>query len=260
MAPSVSIITPCYNAAHTLPGSVESILSQVYTDWELLLVDDCSTDGTADVIREFRARDPRIRCLNLPRNGGAAKARNLGIEHARGRYIAFLDADDLWRPEKLERQIGLMRTHQWPISFTAYQKVRADGSPLSIIGVPEKVDYRGLLKTNYIGCSTAVYDSRKLGKVLMPDIRKRQDFGLWLRLLKQTSHAYGINEPYTLYRVQGDSLSANKSRTVGYNWHLYRKVEQLPLLQSLYYFFQYASRGLLRSKAPRLARWLGWLS
>lgn len=260
MAPCVSIITPCYNAAHTLPGSVESILSQTYTDWELLLVDDCSTDRTADVIREFRARDPRIHCLSLPRNGGAARARNLGIEQARGRYIAFLDADDLWRPEKLSHQIELMRSHRWPVSFTAYQKVRADGSSLNVIGVPEKIDYRGLLKTNYIGCSTAIYDSGTLGKVLMPDIRKRQDYGLWLRLLKQTPHAYGINHPYTLYRVHDHSLSASKSRTVGYNWHLYRKVEQLPLLHSLYYFLQYASRGALRSKAPRLARWLGWLS
>ncbi|MBF5056597.1 glycosyl transferase group 2 family protein [Alcanivorax sp. 521-1] len=260
MSPSVSIITPCYNAADTLPGTVASILAQDFDDWELLLVDDCSGDATEAVARGFAERDARVRYVRMVENGGAARARNRGIELARGRYIAFLDADDLWLPNKLSGQLAMMRERGWPLTFTAYHRVDGEERQLGRVGVPERVTYRQLLKTNYIGCSTAIYDSEALGKVLMPDIRRRQDFGLWLRLLKRTPYAYGIDRAWTRYRVRGQSLSANKTRSAGYNWRLYREVEGLSLPASLYYFAHYAVRGLLRSRLPGLARRLGWLS
>lgn len=260
VTPAVSIITPCYNCAATLAATVDSVLAQDFPDWELLLVDDASSDGTVDLAEAYQQRDGRIRLLRREKNGGAARARNLGIENARGRYIAFIDADDVWLPHKLSRQIALMRERGWPFSFTAFQQVNDDGDELERIGVPERVSYRQLLKTNYIGCSTAVFDREELGRESMPDIRKRQDFGLWLRLLKRTPFAYGIDEALTRYRVHSGSLSANKSRVAGYNWHLYRRVEGLSLPASVYYFMHYAMRGLLRSKAPRLARRLRLLS
>lgn len=258
--PEVSIITPCYNASSTLARTVESILQQTFTDWELLLVDDCSSDDTCERAEPFSQHDSRIILVRQQHNGGAARARNKGIELAKGRYIAFLDADDSWHPEKLERQLKLMQANNWPLSFTSYTRIGENGEIINQVGVPETVTYRELLKTNVIGCSTAIYDTAAVGKVTMPDMRKRQDFGLWLKILKLTPKAYGINsEPLTTYRVMSNSLSSNKGKTAGYNWHLYRQEEGLSLIKASYYFAHYALRGVLRSRLPAAAKLLGWL-
>ncbi|WP_421710992.1 glycosyltransferase family 2 protein [Alcanivorax sp.] len=257
MAPEVSIITPCYNAQQTLARTIESVLSQDFQSWELLLVDDKSTDDTCLQAEAFCDHDDRIKLIKLKKNAGAAVARNTGIDSAKGRYIAFIDADDQWENNKLSIQIGQMKEHGWPLSYTAYTRVDQTDSCINKVGVPATVHYRYLLKTNYIGCSTAIYDSEQLGKVFMPELRKRQDFGLWLRILKKTDFGYGINLALTRYRVQQVSLSANKRNTVAYNWRLYRDVERLNLLMAGYYFANYAIRGLLRSRTPRLAQFLG---
>lgn len=258
--PLVSIITPCFNASETLGKTVVSIMEQTFPDWELLLVDDCSSDDTCKKAKAFSAKDSRIKLIRQPQNGGAARARNAGIDLAKGRYIAFLDADDSWHPEKLQHQLALMKRHKWPLSFTSYTRVTEDGAIINQVGVPETVTYRQLLKTNVIGCSTAMYDTAIVGKVHMPDMRRRQDFGLWLRILKITPNGYGINgEPLTVYRVMEKSLSSNKGQSATYNWHLYRHEEGLSLILSCYYFSHYALRGVLRSKLPALAKWLGWL-
>ncbi len=258
--PLVSVITPCFNASLTLPKTLESILAQTFTDWELILVDDCSPDDTCDKAQAYCDADTRIHLIRQLENGGAAVARNAGIERAKGRYIAFLDADDSWHPNKLERQLELMQSNNWPLSFTSYARVDENDNLISLVGVPETITYRELLKTNVIGCSTAMYDTAVVGKVFMPDMRKRQDFGLWLKILKLTSKGFGINsEPLTTYQVMGNSLSSNKGKTAGYNWQLYRKEEGLSLVIASYYFANYALRGVLRSKLPALARWLGWL-
>ncbi len=258
--PSVSIITPCFNASRTLERTVESIQKQTYSDWELLLIDDCSSDDTCVKAEKYAKDDPRIVLIRQEKNGGAAKARNTGIDKARGRYLAFLDADDSWHPEKLERQLKFMREKNLPLSFTSYTRVDENGKLINQVGVPATVTYRQLLKTNVIGCSTAIYDTRVLGKVRMPDMRKRQDFGLWLRILKLTPMGYGMNgEPLTVYRVMSESLSSNKGKTSTFNWHLYRKEEGLSFVVAGYYFANYALRGVLRSKFPALARLMGWL-
>ena len=257
--PTVSIITPCFNAEHTLEKTIHSVLAQSLQEWELLLVDDRSRDNTLALAQQLASTDSRIKVLQLEENSGAAKARNLGIERARGRFIAFIDADDQWKPSKLDTQIAWMIQHECPLSYTAYSRSNQTGALINLVGVPQSLSYRELLKTNYIGCSTAVYDTQTIGKVYMPDIRRRQDYGLWLRILKLIPEAKGINFPLTDYLVHDQSLSSNKKVSASYNWKIYRQIEGLSMLTSAYYFLQYAIRGLLRTKAPRLSVKLGLL-
>ena len=259
MSPLVSVIMPTYNSRAFVADSVQSVLAQTLADFELLLIDDGSTDGTPEVTAALAAGDPRVVRLFTPSNGGAAEARNLGIIRARGRYIAFCDSDDLWLPRKLERQIALMRANNWAFTYTAYDKIDEAGAPLGHVGVPALVTYDELLKTCVIGCLTAVYDVEQTGRVLMPLIRKRQDFGLWLRLLKKTPRAHGIQETLAVYRVRSGSISANKASAAAYVWRLFRDVEGLSLWRAAHAFAHYAVRGLLRSRWPGLARRLGVL-
>jgi glycosyltransferase involved in cell wall biosynthesis len=255
----VSVIMPTYNSRAFVRDSIASIRGQTYENWELLIIDDASTDDTVATIEKAAQGDPRIRILRSAENAGAAEARNRGIQEARGRYIAFLDSDDQWLPRKLERQVDLMRANSWAFTFTAYDKIDEQGRKIGHVGIPKTTTYRQLLKTCVIGCLTAMYDTEVLGKVPMPLIRKRQDFGLWLRLLKKTPRAYGIQETLALYRVRTDSVSAKKSNAAHYTWKLYREVEQLSLIASLWYFAHYAIRGVLRHHFPSVARRIGVL-
>lgn len=255
----ISIITPSHNSAQFISETIQSVLTQSFSDWELIIVDDCSTDNSVDVIQSFVEQDSRIKLIQLSKNSGAAVARNSAIEAAQGRYIAFLDSDDLWLPDKLEKQLAFMQANNYPFTFAAYDKVDENGQVFGHIGVPDKVAYSDLLKMCSIGCLTAMYDTQYFGKVTMPLIRKRQDLGLWLKLLKKTDYAYGFNETVAQYRVRSDSISANKFNAAKFTWHLYREVEGLNLLKASYYFSHYAVRSLLRTKAPGLARFLGVL-
>ena len=151
--PTVSIITPCFNAEATLEKTVASVLAQSYSDWELILIDDHSTDATYTHVKRYAEKDPRIKAVRMETNGGAAKARNRGIEMAQGRYIAFIDADDLWHTDKLKTQISLMESNNWALSFTSYKRIDGGGKSLNNVGVPLKANYKKLLKTNYIGLS-----------------------------------------------------------------------------------------------------------
>ncbi|KEA64233.1 putative N-acetylgalactosaminyl-diphosphoundecaprenol glucuronosyltransferase [Marinobacterium lacunae] len=225
----------------------------------MIIVDDFSTDTSLTLVQELSRSDKRIKIIKLTRNSGAAVSRNKAIEAAVGRYIAFLDSDDIWFSNKIETQINFMRDNNIPFCFSAYEKISETGVPLGKVGVPFKVGYRQLLKTCVIGCLTAVYDTDHFGKVYMPQIRKRQDFGLWLKLLRHTDFAYGIQQVLAQYRVRTDSISANKASAASYTWKLYRDVEQLNLVESSYYFSHYAVRGVLRQKFPHLARRLGVL-
>lgn len=254
---TVSIITPLHNVEKYIVATIESVLKQTYLNWELILVDDASIDRSYEIVTDYVARDSRIKLFRLSDNCGAAVARNTAIEAAKGRYIAFLDSDDLWLPEKLEYQLAFMQENNYPFSFSAYERIDENGLTLGFVGVPEKVTYGQMLKTSVIGCLTAMYDTAYFGKVYMPLIRKRQDYGLWLKLLKQTDFAYGLQIPLGRYRVRTDSISSNKLNTATYNWRLYRQVEKLSFLASCYYFSHYALRGLLRTKFPVLAKKLG---
>mgnify|MGYP005748952649 CR=1 FL=1 len=255
----VSIITPSHNCASFISETIQSVLNQSFSDWEMIIVDDCSTDDSVEVIQSFVERDSRIKLIRLPENSGAAVARNRGIEAAQGRYIAFLDSDDLWVPDKLEKQLAFMQANDYPFTYAAYDRIDENGQVFGHIGVPDRVCYSDLLKMCSIGCLTAMYDTQYFGKVTMPLIRKRQDLGLWLKLLKKTEYAYGLNETLAQYRVRTDSISANKANAAKFTWRLYREVEGLNLFRASYYFSHYAVRGLLRTKAPGLARMLGVL-
>lgn len=256
---SISIITPSYNSSGFISNTIGSVIDQAVSNWELIIVDDCSTDNSVEVIQGFVDKDPRIKLIQLTENSGAAVARNKGIEAAKGRYIAFLDSDDAWLPNKLEKQVAFMQENNYPFTFAAYDKVNESDEIFSHVGVPDKVTYSDLLKSCSIGCLTAMYDTEFFGKVYMPLIRKRQDLGLWLKLLKKTKYAYGLNETLGFYKVRKDSISANKKSAALFTWRLYRDIEKLSLPKAIYYFSHYAVRGLLRTKYPGVARFLGIL-
>ena len=246
MSPAVSVVTPVWNALATLGATVASVQAQSFPDWEMLLVDDGSTDGSRALAERLAAADPRIRVLAHASNEGAAAARNRGIRAAAGRYIAFLDADDLWRPEKLAAQLGFMRAGGHGLSFTGYRRIAADGRPLGVVRVPARVSREGLLKGNVIGCLTAVYDTHVFGKVEMPPLSRRQDYGLWLELLRRVPHAHGLAQVLADYRVRPGSLSAKKLGAARATWALYRELERLPRLSAAYYFAHYAAHGLAK--------------
>lgn len=241
----ISIITPSYNSEKFISQTIESVICQTYQDWEMIIVDDVSTDNSIVVINKYITLDSRIKLIQLNKNAGAAVARNTAIEMALGRYIAFLDSDDLWLPEKLEKHILFMQQTNYPFTFSSYKKISENGEDyLGTISAPEKINYQELLKTNVIGCLTAIYDTKYFGKVSMPLIRKRQDYGLWLILLKRTDYAYAINEALATYRVRADSISSNKLNTISSIWCLYRDVEHLSILQTTYYFLHYSLNGI----------------
>lgn len=245
----VSIIMPNYNSASFIEKSIGSVLSQSYENWELILADDCSSDDSIKVIEALIADDKRIKLIQLTENSGPAIARNCAIEEAKGRYIAFLDSDDLWTPDKLSRQLSFMQEHDVALSYTGYYRIEEEsGEIIDQIKVPQKVNYGELLKQNIIGCLTAIYDTEKIGKVYMPDILKRQDFGLWLKILKKIPYAYGLDEPLAYYRVRATSVSSNKMLASKYNWRLYRKVEKLPIHKAIYYFGWYTYKSILKYK------------
>lgn len=255
----ISIITASHNSSLFIGETINSVINQSYTNWELIIVDDSSKDDSVEVIQSFTHQDSRIKLICLERNSGAAVARNRALSEASGRYIAFLDSDDCWVPRKLEKQLNFMRQNNFPFTFTAYNKMNECGQVFERVCIPERVNYFDLLKVCSIGCLTAMYDSEYFGKVFMPHIRKRQDLGLWLKLLKKVDYAYGLDEVLASYRVRPNSISANKLNAASYTWRLYREHENLSFLMAAYFFSHYAIRGLIRTKLPSLAKSLSSL-
>lgn len=245
--PLVSIITPTHNSADTLARTLNSVLGQSFENWEHIIVDDASTDTTQNFLAAYCARNDRARWIGLDINQGAAAARNTAIHAAQGRFITFLDSDDVWLPEKLEKQLQFMQSRDIAFSFAGYQKIDEEDVVLGTVRVPSRQTYQDLLKNNTVGCLTAMYDSEKLGKVFMPLIRKRQDLGLWLRLLKMTPYAYGMPDVLAHYRIRKNSISSNKSNAARYTWRLYRDIEGLPLITASYYFTHYALNGVFKT-------------
>jgi teichuronic acid biosynthesis glycosyltransferase TuaG len=231
--PLVSVIMPAWRAAATLVEAVASVQAQSLTDWELLIIDDASDDATLMLATGLAAADGRIKVLSQTHNSGAAQARNRGILAARGLYIAFLDADDLWMPRKLERQISFMRRSGAVFSYTGFWREAAGKRRL--VHIPPQVDHGQLLRGNVIGCLTAIYDSAALGKVLMPDLRMRQDYALWLKILRLTPQAHGLPEPLAVHRRRAGSLSAGAWAGLRATWRMYREAENLSSSRALFY-------------------------
>jgi teichuronic acid biosynthesis glycosyltransferase TuaG len=245
-APLVSVITAAYNAEGFIAETIASVQAQSLSDWEMLIADDASSDRTAEIVSTIAAQDPRVRLIRLEQNGGVARARNAALEQARGRYIAFLDSDDLWLPEKLERQIAFMREHDAAVSYTAFRRINEDGSsPGRLVQVPTRLTYRQLLKNTAIATLTGMVDTAKTGPIRMTEAR-RDDFILWLSILKRGFTAYGLQEDLARYRVVTGSLSSRPKRSAAWTWSVYRRVEKLNLLHALWCMAHYGARAVLK--------------
>lgn len=250
MSELVSIIVPVYNAGNFIRETMDSVLAQTYPNWELLLVEDGSSDGSADVIEEYIAGkgESRIRLIRQPSNQGAARARNKGLEEASGRYIAYLDADDLWAPEKLEHELRFMEEKGAAFAFTGYEFADENGVGLGkIVRVPETLVYRQALSNTTIFTTTVMFDSSKIPKELleMPVI-KSEDTALWWKVLRAGYTAYGLDENLAKYRRAGRSLSSNKLEAIRRIWNLYRRAEGMNVIKSAWHFCFWALRAVRR--------------
>ncbi len=248
----VSIVIPVYNASRFISDTILSVKSQTYTNWELIAVDDGSTDNSLSIMQtlaeELNTERERFRIFELGGNQKAAKARNRGASEAKGRYLAFLDADDLWDPAKLEKQVAMMRDLDCAFSFTGYEFADEDGIGVQkIVHVPEKINYRKAVKNTTIFTSTVMFDLTKLSKedIEMPDVPS-EDTATWWKVLKKIPYAYGLDEDLTLYRRGGATLSSNKREAVRRTWNLYRNVEHFGIVRSAWCFCWYLFHAVMR--------------
>lgn len=244
--PLVSIVMAMYNAEDVVAETLESIFSQTYTNWELIIIDDCSKDNSLKVAKETCKNKSNIKIIELKNNSGAAVARNKGIEEANGKYIAFIDSDDMWMRKKLTEQINFMEKSNVDISYTNYTRTNCENSKIiGFVTPPEEISYKGLLKTNVIALSSAVENVDKLGKQYFPNYRKRQDWLYWLMLLEKGFKAKNASAKTLMrYRVCSKSLSANKVETALLQYKIYRETLKLPAIKSLYLFICYAMAGI----------------
>ena len=241
----VSIITPSFNSARFIKECIDSVLSQTYDNWELLIVDDCSSDNSCELIAGYY--DKRITLIGLEKNVGAAEARNIALRRAKGKYIAFLDTDDVWEKEKLAIQISFMQEHKIAFSFTAYQPISEDGSKLySIIHAPKVVTYSSYLKNTIIGCLTVLIDREKTGDFEMPNIRSSHDMALWLLIIRRGFDAYGLDKNLARYRIVSVSNTSSKWRAAKDVWRVYREVEKLSFFYSSWCFLNYGFNALVK--------------
>ncbi len=236
--PLISIITPAYNCEKYVEETIKSVLSQGYANWEHIIVDDASTDATGELLDKYQNMEPRIRVIHLEQNGGVANARNVGIDAAKGEYIAFLDSDDLWKGNKLEQHMKFIRDNHLQFSYTAYDVIDEQGQYLKSI-TPSKlrVDYEQLLYTNVIPCCTVIMKAGLIKNEKMPQI-KHEDYAAWLNVLKNNGlEAVGLPETLSKYRIVKGSVSSNKWKTISWNWNIYRHNQQLSFIKSVKHLF-----------------------
>lgn len=239
----VSVIMPTYNCAKFIAASLDSVIAQTISDWEIQIVDDCSTDNTVEVLKPYLEKYPNIHYYCLPQNGGPAVARTEAIKRASGKYIAFLDSDDLWLPNKLEKQIEFMEKNGADFSCTAYEQMDEAGNSLHTVMIPpKKTSYNKCIRlSNPIGNLTVMYNQEALGKYAVPPIKKRNDFALWLQILKDTKYCYGMEEVLATYRLgRTGSVSHNKLAQAKYHWQLYHEIEKHNVVRSTYELFCWA--------------------
>lgn len=245
----VSIITPTYNCAKFIARTIESVQAQTYSNWEMIIVDDRSQDNTKEIVEEYAKKDLRIQYHLLDMNSGAAVARTTAMKLAKGTYMAFLDSDDIWASDKLERQIKWMNDNGYFFSCTAYEQIDEDGNSLNrVIKTIKKTDYNRLLLDCPVGNSSVMYDVEKMGKFEVPDIRKRNDDALWLQMLKKEKYIWGMPDVLMKYRVRKNSISSNKLKVIKYHWILYRKIEHLGLMRSIFHIFWWCVIKVMKVK------------
>ena len=246
----VSIITPSYNSEQFISETINSIINQTYTNWELLITDDCSTDSTIQIIKKFQETDSRIRLFILKKNSGAGIARNNSIKFAKGKYIAFCDSDDQWKENKIDKQIDFMKSNNLFFTYSSYEVIDEKGNKQKTIYAPEKLNFKQMLFNNYVGCLTAIYDQEKLGKIFMSKIRKRQDWTLWLKIFKIINNTSGISEPLAIYRNRSNSISNNKFDLLKFNFIIYNKELGYNKVKSLifltFFLYYYARKKIFK--------------
>lgn len=245
----VSIVTPSYNSSKYIKQTIQSVLSQTYENWELIVVDDCSTDNSVEIIKEFAVNNSKIQLLEFQLNKGAAEARNAAIRMAKGEFIAFLDSDDIWKPFKLEQQLSFMG-NELDFTFTAYELIDEFGSKLNQqvdINQVGSFDYEDMLKKKAtLGCSTVIVRSSGFSDISMPILRTGQDYALWLKLLKTGKKAFVLSEALGQYRILPNSISRNKFKKAFRQWQIYRQVEELSVFKAAICFCFYAWRAVFR--------------
>lgn len=238
----VSIITPVYNNSEFIKQTIESVQKQTYKNWEMIIVDDCSTDKTPELIKKISQKDDRIKYIKLENNSGAAIARNRALSESRGRFIAYLDADDLWEKNKIQNQIDFMLAHDYAFVCSNYEKIDVNNKILKQVKIPKEINYKLFLRNTIIQTVGVMIDSRKTGRglLMMPNVRRRQDAATWCQLLKSGFNCYGVPEFLSYYRVVPNSLSSNKIKAIKGTWFLYRKIEKLSLVNACFCFLGYA--------------------
>lgn len=233
----VSVIMPTYNTGKFLSASIDSVLQQTYSNLELLITDDGSTDNTPSILEDYAKKDARVKVFYLGGNQGAGPARNNSLKHAQGRFIAFCDGDDLWLPDKLKKQIAFMRKQHCLITYSSYYICDEQDNDCGIYIAPRIVTYHGMLRDDKIGFLTAIYDVQEEGyKFYFPALKRRQDWAMLIALLKQYRVAYGMKEPQGIYRIRKGSISRNKLYLVKYNTQVYQEVLGFSKLQSYAFF------------------------
>lgn len=244
----VSIIIPVYNASNFLMDTIKSIQEQTYKNWEAIFVDDCSKDNSVEIIKKEQKKDKRIKLIKNKFNSGAAITRNNGIEASNGKYLCFLDADDKWHPEKLEKQIKFMQENKCAFSFTGYEFANEKGEPNGKkVQVPQQINYKQALKNTTIWTCTVMFNMQILTKndIYMPNVAS-EDTACWWKVLKKVQYAYGLNSVLSFYRRSQGTLSSNKLIAIKRIWYLYRKVEKLSIIVSIYNFAFYALNATKR--------------
>jgi teichuronic acid biosynthesis glycosyltransferase TuaG len=240
LEPLVSIITPCYNSADFIKPTLNAVLAQSFTDWELIVIDDKSKDRTTEIVASYVQKHKNIRLITLEQNGGVANARNVGLAAAKGKYIAFLDSDDIWLEDKLAKQVAYMEAQNLPMTFCAYHRIDEAGAIISRkIEVPKSVSYRQLLSHNVIIFSTSLTLKSAIGATKFKKAG-HEDWIFWLDIFKKPYTGYGINEALVQYRIRQGSVSSNKLKVIGFTWKILRENEQLGLVKSAFHFVKYA--------------------
>lgn len=243
----ISIITPSFNSSDFIYKAIDSVLFQTYRNWELIITDDCSSDNTYNILKEYSKKDDRIKIYKLTKNCGAPEARNNSLRHAKGKYIAFLDSDDLWFPNKLKSQILFMKKNNYAFTFSSYECINEKGENLNhIIPAPELMTYSKYLKNTIIGCLTVVIDKSKVGNFEMPNIKSSHDMALWLSLLRKGFNAYGMKNVLAQYRIVSTSNTANKLKAAKDVWKVYRNIEKLGFFKSVWCFLFYSINAIYK--------------
>lgn len=237
-SPLISIITPNYNCSRFIAETIESVLAQTYANWEMIIVDDCSTDKSYEIALEYAKKDERIKVIRNERNSGAAFSRNKAIEESKGEYLAFLDSDDIWENNKLEFQLDFMKRNQCDFSFTEYEHIGEDGKSLNIFAnVTKKLTYSKMMFHCWPGCLTVMYKQNLNCKIYGPDIKKNNDHALFLKVLKQSENAMGIACCLAKYRIRHGSISRKKTEIIKYYVKVIHEFENKTYLFALFCVF-----------------------